>query len=307
MGEQLRLGVLDVCCIPPGKTSSYALSTTIELAQRVEAFGYSRYWLTEHHDKDIAHASPELLIPIIASVTKKIRVGTAGVLLYFYSPLKVAKNFSLLETLFSQRIDLGIARGGAEPLTAQALLEAKTKALDIDLYNEKLQQLIDYLHGNSLFDTMPISPTMPEVWVLGTGWNSMLLAAQHGTAYSHSLFHKICQDDPNILKQYRETFQPQGDTITSPRCNIAVAGICADTETQAYRLKEQHNNDDVIPSVVGTPSQCRAKLQEIQDRYCVNEIIFLDLCQNFEDRLHSYELLAAEFGLTTGATERFVL
>ena len=298
MSEQLSLGVLDFCTVPPGKTHGYALSTTIELARRVEAFGYSRYWLAEHHGGG-AHASPELLIPIIAGLTRRIRVGAAGVLLYFYSPLKVADNFNLLETLFSERIDLGIGRGGADPLTAQALLDGRTRTLERDLYKEKVEHLMDYLRGNSQVRVTPVSPTIPEVWVLGSGRNSVPIAAHNGVAYSHSLFHKGCQDDPSILKEYRETFQTQSKKVPTPRCNIAVAGICADTEARAHQLQEQHTNDFIMLNVVGTANQCKEKLLALQERYAVNEIIFLDICQEFDDRLRSYELLASELGLTS--------
>jgi luciferase family oxidoreductase group 1 len=288
MSEQLSFGVLDFC---------NAISTTIRLAPRVEAFGYSRYWLAEHHGSG-GLASPEVLIPIIAGLTRRIRVGVAGVLLSFYSPLKVADNFNLLEKIFSERIDLGIGRGGADPLTTQALLDGRTRVLDLDLYKEKVEHLMDYLRGNSQVRATPVASTIPEVWILGTGRNSVPIAAQNGVAYSHSLFHKGCQDDPSILKEYRETFQSQSKKVPTPRCNIAVAGICADTEARAYQLQEQHTNDFIMLNVVGTANQCKEKLLALQERYGVNEIIFLDVCQEFDDRLRSYELLAAELGLT---------
>jgi luciferase family oxidoreductase group 1 len=305
MSEQISLGVLDFCSIPPNKTNGYALRSTVELARRVDTLGYSRYWLTEHH-KGAAHASPELLIPIIAGLTKRIHVGAAGILLYFYSPLKVVENFGLLETLFSERIDLGICRGGQEPLIAQALLDGRTRKLDLNLYKEKVETLMNYLYGSSKIPATLIDSPQPEVWVLGQGWRSVSLAAQNGVAYSHSLFHKGFQDNPTILQKYRETFEPRFEKIPTPRCNIAVAGICADTEAQAYQLLEQHSNYQfIIPSIVGNPSQCKEQLEALQERYGVSEIIFLDLCQECEDRLRSYELLAAELGLTSVSAPRF--
>ena len=175
--KQLSLGVLDFCSEP---------RITIELARRVESFGYSRYWLTEHHG-DGAYGSPELLIPLIAALTKTIRVGAAGILLYFYSPFKVAENFHLLENLFSERIDLGIGRGQAGSLITQALLDGRTRTLDLDLYKEKVEQLINYLRGISQVQAIPASSTAPEIWILGSGYNSVSLAAHYDVAYSHSL------------------------------------------------------------------------------------------------------------------------
>ncbi len=297
MNKKLSLGVLDFCSIP-GKTSVYAISSTIELARQVETFGYSRYWLTEHHEST-AHASPELLIPIIAGSTRRIRVGTAGILLYFYSPLKIAENFKLLETLFRERVDLGICRGQAAPLISQALLDGRTKDLDFDLYQDKVKNLVNYLGGSSPVNVPPAGSATPEVWVLGSGWSSMPLAAHHGVAYSHSLFHKGYQDDPSILQEYRETFQAKFAKIRTPQCNIAVAGICADTETRAKQLLKQHTNNFIVPTVVGSASQCKEMLQALQERYRVDEIIFLDICHELDDRLRSYELLAGEFRLAS--------
>jgi len=293
MSKQLSLGVLDFCSVP-GKTSVYALSSTIQLARQVEVFGYSRYWLTEHHSVT-AHASPELLIPTIAGMTKRIRVGTAGILLYFYSPLKVVENFKLLETLFRGRVDLGLCRGKASPLITKELLDGRTRELDLDLYQEKFESLLHFLQDSSSVNVPPAGLAIPEVWSLGSGWNSMRLAAQNGVAYSHSLFHKGAQHDPDIIQEYQETFQAR--LISSPKSNIAVAGICANTETKAYELLKQHTNSFVIPTVVGSASQCKEKLQALQERFGVNEIIFLDVCHELEDRLRSYELLATEFGL----------
>ena len=293
MSKQLSLGVLDFCAVP-GKTSIYALSSTIQLARQAEVLGYSRYWLTEHHELT-AHASPELLIPTIAGITEKIRVGSAGILLYFYSPFKVAENFKLLETLFRGRIDLGLCRGVATPSITKELLDGRTRELSLNLYQEKVESLLHFLHDSSSVNVPPVGSATPEVWSLGSGWNSMRLAAQNGIAYSHSLFHKGAQHDPSIIQEYREKFQPR--LLLSPKQNVTVAGICAETENQAHRLLKQHTNSFVIPSIVGTASQCKEKLLALQERFKVDEIIFYDVCHELEDRLRSYELLAEELKL----------
>lgn len=297
MNTPLNLGILDFCDVHPNQTDIYSLSSTIELARHADALGYSRYWLAEHHEWGTAHASPELLIPVIAGLTQKIRVGTAGVLLSFYSPLKVADNFKLLELLFSERIDLGIARGLTDESISQALLGGKTKYKDYSVYQEKVDNLIAYLHNQGKIPAKPYSANSPEVWVLGSGNSSMPLAAQNGVAYSHSLLHSGFDGNPLILQEYRETFQAKSGQMLAPKYNIAIAGICAETETDVQRLLKPSQDDCIVASVTGTPSQCKKKLQELQERYEVDEIIFMDLCRKFEDRVRSYELLAAEFGL----------
>src|ERR1700759_4899578 len=113
----LTLGVLDQSPISPGGTAAQALRETLELARRCDRLGYSRYWLAEHpHSRSFASAAPEILIGRIAAETSRLRVGSGGILLQHYSPLKVAESFRLLEALYPGRIDLGIGRSsGAEP------------------------------------------------------------------------------------------------------------------------------------------------------------------------------------------------
>ena len=100
MANEFSLGALDLCKLFPGQTHHAVIWESIELAPRLEQSGYGRYWLAEHHGSDVAHGSPELLAPVLAGVTSKMRIGVAGVLLRLYSPYKVAQDFRLLHTIF---------------------------------------------------------------------------------------------------------------------------------------------------------------------------------------------------------------
>ena len=107
----MRLSVLDQSPVISGCTAADALQATIRLAQLADRLGYTRYWLAEHHNtSSLADASPEILIPVVAGNTSRIRVGSGGVMLSHYSPLKVAETFRMLETLFPGRIDMGLGR-----------------------------------------------------------------------------------------------------------------------------------------------------------------------------------------------------
>src|SRR4051794_30361848 len=121
--EGMRLSVLDQSPISEGSTGSAALHNTIDLARLADGLGYHRYWVAEHHGGAmLAGPSPEVLIGPIASATRRIRVGSGGVMLPHYSPLKVAESFSLLAGLYGGRIDLGIGRAaGTDPMTSRAL------------------------------------------------------------------------------------------------------------------------------------------------------------------------------------------
>ena len=118
-----RLSVLDQSPVPEGSTAGDALRNTLDLARRTEALGYHRYWVAEHHGMTgLAGSSPEALIGSIASVTNHIRVGSGGVMLTHYAPLKVAEAFCVLASLHPGRIDLGVGRApGSDHLTAAAL------------------------------------------------------------------------------------------------------------------------------------------------------------------------------------------
>jgi luciferase family oxidoreductase group 1 len=128
----LKLSVLDQSVISKGDSASTALQNTVKLAQVTEELGYTRFWVAEHHNTNgIAGSSPEILISHIASNTRKIRVGSGGVLLPQYSPFKIAENFKVLEALFPNRIDAGIGRSpGGSPSTRMALTDGIRKSLN---------------------------------------------------------------------------------------------------------------------------------------------------------------------------------
>src|SRR3954453_5155379 len=116
------LSVLDQSPVPEGATGADALHNTLDLARLSDELGFHRYWVAEHHGSPgLSGPSPEALIGPIAAATQRIRVGSGGVMLPHYSPLKVAEAFSLLSALYPGRIDLGIGRAsGTDPLTTVA-------------------------------------------------------------------------------------------------------------------------------------------------------------------------------------------
>src|SRR5271167_2479505 len=119
----MKISVLDQSPVSEGSTGADALRNTLELAGLADALGYERYWVAEHHGTPmLACASPEVLIAAIGAATSRIRIGSGGVMLPHYSPLKVAESFSMLSGLYGDRIDLAVGRApGSDPLTAFAL------------------------------------------------------------------------------------------------------------------------------------------------------------------------------------------
>ena len=107
--NKLRLSILDQSPIPEGSCAGDALRNSIDLARLADGLGYTRYWVAEHHGtRGLACASPEVLIGPIATATSRLRVGSGGIMLPHYSPLKVAETFSMLSGLFPGRIDLKV-------------------------------------------------------------------------------------------------------------------------------------------------------------------------------------------------------
>jgi luciferase family oxidoreductase group 1 len=302
----MKVGLLDLCHIAPGRTPAETLAGMTALAVRADRLGYSRFWLAEHHSSTIAHASPELLLPVLARATRRIRVGTAGVLLMYRSALRVADEFRLLATLFPGRVDLGVGRGLVPGLTAEALLDGRPLDLTPERYRVLVEDLIAFLHETRPPDhhyrgawVTPQSAggTLPELWLLGAGRTSMALAAELGTAFGYALFLEGDGDDPAVLDAYRQRFRPC-PWRDRPRDVLAVAGVCARTEARARALLAERGSDGIVPSVVGTPRQCRARLVELAERYRTDEVIYLELAPQAADRLRAIELLAEACGLT---------
>src|SRR5258708_2115435 len=170
------LSVLDQSPVRDGGTSADALNETVQLATAAERWGYHRYWLAEHHaTQGLAGSAPEIMVARVAAATKTMRVGSGGVMLSHYSPLKVAETFRVLETLYPGRIDLGIGRApGSDQLTARAL-QAGPGAAPLEYFPSQVQDLLGYL-GNGLpaehpFSRVRVTPepaALPAVWLPGS-------------------------------------------------------------------------------------------------------------------------------------------
>ena len=210
---QYRLSVLDLSPVPVGSTSAEALRNTLDLAKLADDFGFTRYWLAEHHNTPlIASSAPEIMIGHVADVTTRIRVGSGGIMLPNHSPLKVAETFRVLEALHPNRIDLGLGRApGTDPMTALALRRSR-EAVSADDFPQELDELLAYLRGeqpkSALFQrirAMPDDVPPPDIWILGSSDYSAQLAARMGLRFAFA--HHI-QPWPAIgaLRFYHEHF-----------------------------------------------------------------------------------------------------
>jgi len=240
----LKLSIIDQSPVPAGFTPADALNNTIELAQLAEQLGYERYWIAEHHAIDaLASPAPEILIARLGAETSKIRIGSGGVMLPHYSPMKVAEVFRVLHALYPGRIDLGVGRApGGTPLESYALWRTRGENPQSDDFGQQLVELLAFLNrrfpANHPFSQIKLSPEMPggpEVWLLGSSMWSASAAAQLGLPYAFAHFI-----DPMptrlAIEHYRSHFKPGNNGLSQPYTILAVGALCADMDEEAERL-----------------------------------------------------------------------
>lgn len=241
MNSPFPISILDQSPVAEGTTSGQALRNSVDLARHAERLGYHRYWVAEHHGSPgIACAAPEALIGPIAAVTQRLRVGSGGVMLPHYSPLKVAETFTMLAALAPGRIDLGLGRAsGTDPMTTFALQRDRRQAAPDD-FPDQLAELLAYLgdglpegHPFARLAALPGKPDVPEPWLLGSSPQSGIWAAELGLPYAFADF--ISPNGSAIARRYREEFAPSshGDR---PRTIVAVWALCAESHEEAERL-----------------------------------------------------------------------
>ncbi len=335
MQKKLGLSVLDQTPIRKNGDASAALQESIRLARLTDRLGYTRYWLSEHHNTvTLAGAAPEILISRLAAETKGIRLGSGGIMLPNHSTLKVAENFRLLEALYPGRIDLGLGRApGGDRLTAQLLNPSNT--FDPQEYIRQIKDLHAFLSDTPTPGTfegkiraIPQISTQPELWMLTSSGESAYLVAHYGIALCYAQFINPV-GGPEAIRAYTERFRPSSQH-PEPLASVGIFAFCSEDpqkvkETQAlidYRLLgfEKGQYDEIPTSAaasayaytpaewqrvlynrqrtaIGTPAQLKEMLTGIAHQFGVNELVLSTFTERAEDRLHSYELLADIFNL----------
>jgi len=239
----MDLSVLDQSPVPAGATAAQALQNTIELARVADRLGYRRYWIAEHHaTQTLASPAPEILIARLGAETRRIRIGSGGVMLPHYSPLKVAEQFRMLHALYPERIDLGIGRApGGAPLETFALRRERLATPMPDDFPDQLAELLGFLHREfaprhpfSRINVSPAMPGTPVVWLLGSSLWSAAAAAQLGLPYAFA--HFIAPEPTRAcIEHYRRNFQASR-YLDAPCAIVALGAVCAESDAQAERL-----------------------------------------------------------------------
>jgi len=331
----VKLSVLDQSPIIKGQSPTKAIEETLELARLAEDLGYHRFWLAEHHNMNgLADPCPEILIAAIGQNTKRIRIGTGGVLLPYYSPAKVAEIFRMHEALCPNRIDLGIGRApGGDMLTAKAI-----NANSFYAVNEFPQQVVDLVNWlqNKLPDdhpyhsvtAMPRGDSMPEIWLLGSSDYSSALAAHLGTRFAFAHFINPVGGDV-VSKHYRSSFQAS-HLEKKPNSMVCIFVICGETESDAEGLAASIDHrrvmmatgreSAILPTeeactyeysetekaiikrernrvVLGTPKNIKHQLTDLKHQFEADELMILTITGSYASRIRSYERIATAFDL----------
>jgi luciferase family oxidoreductase group 1 len=334
----LKLSILDQSPISVGKTPHEAVEATLELAEAAEKWGYTRYWLAEHHSSGtLADASPEILLAAMSARTKSIRIGSGGVMLSHYSSFKVAEVFSMLEALAPGRVDMGIGRAPGSDQVASFALQSGPNTYPIEKYPQQVYDLLRYLsdtfpndHPFGKLRAMPSAPSWAAPWLLSSSMGSAGIAARMGLPLSFA--HFIAQDGgPDMVKWYRDNFEPS-EWFDKPQVNIGISAITADTAERAadlatcrhvmrllrnkgQEMKGVPSVDDIkamdftgsdaefieqqrAKSVEGDPDTVKAKIENLAEQYETDDVIVLTITHDYAERQRSYELLAQAFDLT---------
>lgn len=329
----LQLSVLDQTPIRKGSGATEALAESIALARLTDELGYTRYWLSEHHNTiTLAGAAPEVLLARLGAETKRIRLGSGGIMLPNHSSLKVAENFRLLEALYPGRIDLGIGRApGGDRATSQRLNPSNT--FDPQEYLAQINEVQDYFSEtpspNNLQGKIMAIPSIshsPAMWALTSSGESAYIAAHFGLGLSYAQFINP-YGGAEAIRLYRERFLPS-EALTEPAANAGIFVFTSESEEKveraralfSYRLlsfekgnfNQLYDYDDIkdyvyTPAeeqrmlyhagryIIGAPDEVKTDLVRLSQQLDVSEIIVATFAESTEDRLESYRILASLF------------
>ncbi|TGE28462.1 LLM class flavin-dependent oxidoreductase [Hymenobacter metallicola] len=324
--SRVPVSVLDLAAILEGSTPADTFRHSLDLARHAEQWGYTRYWLAEHHNMaSIASSATAVLIGHIAGGTSTIRVGSGGVMLPNHAPLVVAEQFGTLASLYPGRIDLGLGRApGTDPLTARALRRDAHGA--VNDFPEQVQELQTYLSADnrtSRVRAMPGEGLDIPMWLLGSSTYSAQLAGMLGLPFAFAS-HFAPTHLQAALQLYRNSFQPS-EHLDKPYAAACVNVIAADSDAEAERLatsfyqfalniirgtsrplqppvpsmqglwndlEEEAVGQMMAYSFIGGPTTVQQQLQNFLRFTQVDELLAVSHIYDHSARLRSYKILS---------------
>ncbi len=323
--KNIPLSVLDLVPIGEGFTISEAIQDSVKLAQSVEEFGFSRYWVAEHHNfNSIASAATSVILSHIGAKTKKIRIGSGGIMLPNHPPLVIAEQFGTLESMYPNRIDLGLGRApGTDQRTAMALRRDKNDGSDFPNMLNHLQYYLSNEGGPKAIKAVPGYGLDIPIWLLGSSTFSAKLAALKGLPFAFAS-HFAPDAMMDAINTYKANFTPSKQ-LEEPYIIVCINVICASTQEEAEYLATtekqkflniQRGDNKLIPkptddmdslwedwekrsiehklreSIWGTPEMVKEKLENLVERTGANEIMINSWIYDSKLKINSYKLIA---------------
>lgn len=328
----MKLSILDQAPITKGNQPADALKKAEELALLGDELGYHRMWMAEHHNTNtLASSAPEIIAAHLAAKTKNIRIGTGGVMMMHYSPLKLAEVFKTLSAFSPGRIDFGVGRApGGDNYSIYALSEGRQPMVHhlYEKFDTALQLINDEVPDNPLYQYTMATPSqvrLPEVWLLGSTGDSAREAGKRGVGYSYAQFF-TGEMSKEVFDVYKSSFEPSS-FMDKPQINVCYMVTTAETKEEAeYEAKPQdiwrllfmkgQNMQVLTPEeakdfplteldkmkiqenrkmhVVGDVKEVATFLQAEQEKYGFDETMVVSIPHSQEKRLEVYRLLAKE-------------
>ncbi|MGI4835059.1 MAG: LLM class flavin-dependent oxidoreductase [Janthinobacterium lividum] len=322
----LAFSVLDLAAVAEGNTPADTFRNSLSLAQHVEQLGYTRYWLSEHHNMaGVASSAPPVLMGYIAGGTSTLRVGSGGIMLPNHAPLVVAEQLGTLASLYPGRIDLGLGRApGTDQRTAQAIRGGRFGAeQDFGRDIKQLKTYFSAANSRAAVRAIPGEGLAVPIYVLGSSTDSAYLAAELGLPYAFAS-HFAPGQLQSALNIYRRNFRPSAQLAT-PYVIACVNVIAADTDDEAQYLATtlqqlmlgvitgerklmqppvasmhalwtpelaQYVGQMLAASFIGSKATLQQELGEFVAQTQANELMAVAHIYHHEARLHSYQLLA---------------
>ncbi len=300
--KTLPFGVLDLCKRSDTQTTGQAIGEIIQLARLADDMGYSRYWLAEHHVPYVASPAPELILSLLSQQTQRIRIGTGGTILGYYSPYKIAEVASTLQTLSGGRFDLGICRGPGvvDKAIASELVSGNLWELEDSVFSSKIGKTAALIRGITDAGGIKIhnaADDSPQLWMLGSGDNSAILANKFDMSLAIALF--ITKDEERAYSTNKLFYSGIGDrNKLQKKSTMAVSVVAADTEEKANLRHEKLVSCGTMPSnIVGSYKQVTEKLNNLLSKFEMDELLIVLLSRDHQERIDTYGCIAENFSV----------
>ncbi len=321
----IPFSLLDLAPIVQGGNAADAFRNTVALAQHAERLGYQRFWLAEHHNiTGVASSATAVLIGLVASQTRRLRVGSGGIMLPNHAPLIIAEQFGTLESLYPGRIDLGLGRApGSDGATQQALRRSPRSGLEFPALVQELRALLAPERPGQAVRAIPGAGLDIPIWLLGSSDFSARMAAELGLPFSFA--GHFSPEGMAAMRLYRQLFRPSA-TLARPYAMIGVPVVAAPSDEEARFLSTTQQLKFLslirgnrlplqppVPSmdglwnewereaveqrlgaaIVGGPETVRRQLEALVAETQADEVMIVSDFYDLNHRLRSYEIVAS--------------